>query len=165
MTATVGPTAARLKDVRAELTKRWPKIGQWLRVQRGEVSFDDVGWMSSVQRNAVHGEDLATAYEQQAAYYEWLLKQRTTGHLADDRIGQHLCAKWTDSMTYCCRRLASLARGDDPGAWISQHVRRPDLDICRAVKADADADHSTDWAPVGVETTRDIRDLTLAAAS
>ena len=48
--------------------------------------------------------------------------------LAADRTLRHLVMEWTDSMVYCCRRSAAYARGEHPGEWIAQHVRRPDLD-------------------------------------
>lgn len=161
------PTATRLRDVRAELAQLWPEIGGWLRVERGEVSFDYLHWTFSVEHRGVHGEDLATAYQQQIAYYEWLLERRLTGHLAGDRHGQYLCAKWTDSMTYCCRRLAAMARGDDPGEWIDQHVRRPDLAAkggAIAAQRDADAGHD-EHLPADAVDTDATWDLVLARVS
>lgn len=116
-----------LEVARAELAERWPLIGSWLRIDRGDVDFDRVGWLRDVQVCGVQGEELAAAYEQQIAYYEWLLERRRLGHLASDQVGRHLSAKWTDSVTYRCRRSAAIARGEDPGAWVDQHVRRPDL--------------------------------------
>ncbi|MPZ83106.1 MAG: hypothetical protein GEV28_23020 [Actinophytocola sp.] len=68
----------------------------------------------------------AAAYEEWADFYEWCLEQRAA-ELAGDRVKRHLVAEWTDSMTYCCRRSAAWARGEDPGEWVPQSQRRPDL--------------------------------------
>ena len=40
---------------------------------------------------------------------------------------RRLVEEWTDSMAYCCRRSAARARGEDPGEWVPQWKRRPDL--------------------------------------
>lgn len=164
MSTTQGLTAARLRDVRAELAQRWPAIGRWLRVHRGEVCFDYIGWTFSVDRHGVRGEELATALEQQIAYYEWLLEQRVSGHLAGHRLGQYVCTKWTDSMTYCCRRMACFARGENPGAWVDQHERRPDL----AAEGDALAarrDTNADPRPTSRMDTDPTSDRVLARVS
>lgn len=122
------PSAKRPGGIRSELAERWPEIGRWLYIHDGEVLFDDGEWLHCAERNRVRGEELATAYEQQAAYYEWLLVQRLTGHLAGDRLGQYLCATWAAEVIYSCQRLATRARGDDPGERVPVWVRRPDLD-------------------------------------
>lgn len=68
----------------------------------------------------------AAAHEEWADFFEWRLEQQAD-ELADDPVERHLMARWTDSMAYCCRRLATFARGGDPGEAVPQHVRRPDL--------------------------------------
>lgn len=68
----------------------------------------------------------AAAYEEWADFYEWHLTQREQ-ELAGDRRKRHLVEKWTDSMAYSCRRSAAWARGENPGSWVSQRERRPDL--------------------------------------
>jgi hypothetical protein len=69
-------------------------------------------------------------------FYEWRLEQRADD-LADDRVRRYLTAKWTDSMAYCRRRMAAFARGEDPGEWVLQSRRRPDLDAeDRAIASD-----------------------------
>jgi hypothetical protein len=137
-------TAKRLEAIRAELAERWPLIGWWLRIDRSEVDFDYFSWFCGVKHRGVQGEELAAAYEQQIAYYQWKLEQRVR-----DRLARHLVEKWTDSMTYCCRRSAAIARGDDPGEWVDQHVRRPDLAvegeaIVDEIMAKLDPDHECD---------------------
>jgi hypothetical protein len=47
--------------------------------------------------------------------------------LAADEGKRGLMSEWTDSMAYCSRRCAVRARGADPGPWIQQWERRPDL--------------------------------------
>lgn len=118
--------AARLEETRCELAERWPLIGRWLRIKYGELDFDYFGWSSYVERCGVAGEVVAAMYEQQIAYYEWRLERRRP-ELAGDRLTWHLVEEWTDTMVYCCRRSAAFARGDDPGEWVVQSVRRPDL--------------------------------------
>jgi hypothetical protein len=109
-----------------ELSKRFPLIRRFLRVESsGWVESDFLGFFRL--EDTLSPADRAAANEQWADFYEWLLEQRAD-ELAGDRIKRHLVAKWTDSMAYCCRRSAAWARGENPGEWISQHIRRPDLD-------------------------------------
>ena len=57
-----------------------------------------------------------------ADFFEWRLRE-----FAGDARARRLLAQWTDSMAYTCRRVAARARGVDPGEWVPQHERRPDL--------------------------------------
>ncbi|MBP2326793.1 putative YcjX-like family ATPase [Kibdelosporangium banguiense] len=114
------------KAARKKISEQWPRIARFLG-PTGLANYidDDFSHWSR------HAEDLtpaerAAAYEEWADFYEWRLKQRAT-ELADDRCKRYLVAEWTDSMAYCCRRSAAWARGEDPGAWLPQQERRPDL--------------------------------------
>lgn len=110
-----------------ELLSRWPLIGRSLRVDSaGNVEDDFFGW-SWWFSGKLTCEERAAAYEQWAEYYEWHLTQRAE-ELAQDRGKRRVLERWTDDMAYCCRRLAAWARGDNPGEWTPQYVRRPDLD-------------------------------------
>lgn len=62
-----------------------------------------------------------------ADFYEFRLAQRADELARDHRL-RNLVAKWTDAMAYCCRRCAAFARGEDPGEWVPQWERRPDLE-------------------------------------
>jgi hypothetical protein len=136
-------------------SNRWPHIGRALYVDAaGTIEDDFVGW-SWWRRDKLSPAEQAAAYEEWADFYEWRLAQRAD-ELAKDRSKRHLVEEWTDSMAYCCRRSAAWARGDDPGEWIPQHVRRPDLDAeKRAIVAeivaalDDDEDHHADRQLVG----------------
>ena len=105
---------------------RWPRIAQFLRVDKttGRVDDDHLTFMSVEDELAP--AERAAAYEEWAAFYEWRLEQRAA-ELAADRVKRHLVAEWTDNMAYCCRRSAAFARGDDPGTWLPLSARRPDL--------------------------------------
>lgn len=109
-----------------ETVNRWPHLGRFLKVDSlGGVDGDFAGWSWCVEAKLSPGER-AAAYEEWADFWEWRLVQREP-ELARDRRMRHLVAKWTDSMTYSCRRSAAWARGEDPGAWVPQSQRRPDL--------------------------------------
>jgi hypothetical protein len=93
------------------------------------------------------GERVA-AYEEWADFWEWRLAQREP-ELTSDRRKRHLVAKWTDSMIYSCRRSAAFARGEDPGEWVPQSQRRPDLHAeNRAIVADIIAGFDPHHRPV-----------------
>jgi hypothetical protein len=115
-----------VKDEQSRIVNQWPHIKQFLRINSsGRVEGDHYFWWQV--ENTLTLAERAAANDEWADFYEWRLAQRV-GELAGDRIQRHLVTKWTDSMAYCCRRLAAYARGDDPGDWVDQHERRPDLD-------------------------------------
>jgi hypothetical protein len=105
---------------------QWPHIARFIRAP------DSTGWVEDkFPRWSLYAEELspaerAAAYEEWADFFQWRLAQRAT-ELARDRDKRHLVEEWTDSMTYCCLRSAAWARGEDPGEWVSQSQRRPDL--------------------------------------
>lgn len=110
-----------------ELLTRWPHIRRWLWVESsGCVEYDYLSW-SLVHRGVdTPNAEVAAAYEEWADFYEWRLVQRAD-ELAEDESRRGLVAEWTDSMAYCSRRCAATARGEDPGPWVQQWERRPDL--------------------------------------
>lgn len=109
-----------------DVSNRWPQIRRFLRVDStGGFDDDFQGWSSCVERK-LSPDERAAAYEEWADFWEWRLAQREP-ELASDRRKRHLVAKWTDSMTYSCRRSAAWERGEDPGTWVPQAQRRPDL--------------------------------------
>jgi hypothetical protein len=105
---------------------QWPHIARFLRAP------DSTGWVDDkFSRWSQHAEELspaerAAAYEEWADFYQWRLTQRAA-ELARDPGKRHLVEEWTDNMAYCCRRSAAWARGEDPGEWVPQSQRRPDL--------------------------------------
>lgn len=113
-----------------DISARWPHIERFLRVDRttGYLTDDFPSWHFATVAVRPPCAEKAAAYEEWADYFEWHLARRAA-ELALDRIKRHLVEEWTDDITYCCRRSASRARGDDPGEWIPQHLRRPDLDV------------------------------------
>lgn len=118
--------SAQLISIDPDLTNRWPRIRNSLRVDpAGNVDSDFIGWSWYTGRRLSTAE-LATAYEEWADFYEWYLVHRTN-QLADAPGLRRWMAQWTENMAYCCRRSAARARGEDPGQWIPQYERRPDL--------------------------------------
>jgi hypothetical protein len=115
-----------LRDGGPEAVHQWPHIKRFLRVESSGWVEDDFHWWLGIE-DRLKPTERAAANEEWADFFEWRLAQRAD-ELADDRIKRYLVAKWTDSMTYCCRRAASHARDEDPGEAIPQHRRRPDLD-------------------------------------
>jgi len=106
---------------------RWPHIARYLqRRSSGWVDDDFYSWCSG--RDRLSPAERAAGNEEWADFFEWRLAERAE-ELPRDRTGRRLVEKWTDSMAYCCRRSAAWERGEDPGAWVPQHVRRPDLDV------------------------------------
>lgn len=119
------------------ISKRWPRIGRYLRVDNatGWVDANYTTWYFTHGRTSQQNEEVAAAYDEWADFFEWDLERRAD-ELAADRTKRHLVEEWTDSMTYCCRRAAEWARGIEPGRWIPQHERRPDLAAERRVIVD-----------------------------
>lgn len=118
-----------------EIVCRWPHIERFLRVESpGWVESDFHWWLRAA--GTLSQNERAAAHEEWADFFEWRLEQRAA-ELANDRTLRHLVTEWTDSMAYCSRRLAAVARGADPGEWIPQHARRPELEAeRRAIVAD-----------------------------
>lgn len=110
-----------------EVLDRWPHIRRflWVDDSTGRVDDNYTGWSSCVE-GRLNPVERAAAYEEWAGFYEWCLAQRAA-EVADDRRRRHLVETWTDSMAYSFRRSAAWARGDNPGTWVSQWERRPDL--------------------------------------
>jgi hypothetical protein len=109
-----------------DVLDQWPHIRRFLRLDSTDGVRDDfLGWSSWVEERLSPAER-AAAYEEWADFYEWTLARRES-ELAGDRHKRHLAEKWTDSMAYSCRRSAALSRGENPGRYVSQWERRPDL--------------------------------------
>jgi hypothetical protein len=122
--------SARATITSREMSNRWRNIRRFLRIDSaGDVEDDFFGFERT--KDALSPARRAAAYEEWADFYEWRLEQRAT-ELAGDHLQRHLVEEWTDSMGYCCRRAAVWARGKNPGEWIPQWERRPDLDRCPA---------------------------------
>ena len=110
----------------SEPLNRWPHIKRFLWVgSSGRFEYDFLRWLRF--EDMASPEERAAANDEWADFFEWRLEQRADGP-ATDRVSRHLAASWADDMAYCCRRLAVLARGEDPGEPVPQHVRRPDLE-------------------------------------
>ena len=118
------------------ISNRWPHIRRFLRIDPADGVRDNFsGWSSCAERKLSPAER-AAAYEEWADFHAWHLARRAP-ELAGDRRKRHLVEKWTDSMAYSFRRSAAWARGDDPGKWVSQWERRPDLYVeSQAIVAD-----------------------------
>jgi hypothetical protein len=133
------------------ISNRWPHLGRFLRVDEstGWVDDDYLRWHFAEQKVSQPSAEVAAAYEEWADYFEWRLEQRAD-ELAANRVKRHLVAKWTDSMAYCCRRSAAWARDEDPGEWVPEQQRRPDLDAeGRAIVAEIIAGLDTQPQPAG----------------
>jgi hypothetical protein len=136
-----------------EVTNRWPHIARFLELDdTGGVGYDFLSFCC-VEKKLSPAKQ-AAANEEWADYFEYRLLTRAE-ELAGDRVKRHLVEEWTDSMVYLSRRRAAYARGEDPGPWVPQHVRRPDLDatgraITEEIVAELDADDETDNQFVGV---------------
>jgi hypothetical protein len=110
-----------------EMSERWPHIRRYLRVEpSGWVEDTFHWWHFANERVSLPSAEVAAAYEEWADFYEFRLEQRAH-ELAVDHHKRGLVVEWTESMAYCCRRCATYARGEDPGEWIPQRERRPDL--------------------------------------
>lgn len=129
--------SVRLTLAGSDLSDRWPHIRRALRVDpAGYIDDDFIGWSCGTSGTLTPAEQ-AAAYEEWADFYEYRLAQRADG-LAHDPGLLRLMAWWTDNMAYCCRRAAVRARGEDPGEWIPQYERWPDLAGYTGPALDAD---------------------------
>lgn len=115
---------ARLSILVNEDSPRWPHITRFLHVESGWVEDDFLTWC--ITRERLTPAERAAGNEEWADFYEWRLAQ-CADELAGDLSRRRLVERWTDSMAYCCRRSAAWARGENPGEWVPQHVRRPEL--------------------------------------
>lgn len=117
-----------------EASTRWPHIRQWLRL-------DPTGWVDHSLNRWAGAEPLlspaerAAAYEEWADFFEFRLAQRAD-ELAHNDHKRGLVEEWTADMTYCSLRCAAHARGEDPGEWIPQWERRPDLAAAKRARVD-----------------------------
>jgi hypothetical protein len=110
---------------RTGIPDRWPHILRFLQADStGVLNGDFCRW--SLFSDWLSPADRAAAYEEWADFFEWRLTQRAA-ELTQDPVKRYLVEGWTDDMIYGCRRSASWARGDNPGDWIPQYQRRPDL--------------------------------------
>lgn len=118
-----GLTARQRDELHAELAERWPLIGWWLDVTcSGWVNGKDGPWSEGAKSRGLTVDEVAAGYEQWAQFYEWRRDRRTA-----ERGWDSITERWTDSYCYVLRRLAARARGEDPGPWIEQWERRPDI--------------------------------------
>jgi hypothetical protein len=117
---------ARHMTVSTGLANRWPHIARFLDLAdtRGD-GFDMLSFWRAEKELSPAKQ--AAANEEWADYFEHRLEQHAD-ELAGDPFRRRLMEMWTDTMAYVCRRCAAHARGKDPGRWIPQHERRPDLD-------------------------------------
>lgn len=113
-----------------EFFDRWSHIARFLRFDAATGRVRDEFLAYCCVEDQLSPAEQAVALDEWADFYEWRQAQRTDDP-ATDRVTRHLVAEWTDSMAYLCRRRATIARGEDPGAWQPQSERRPDLDTER----------------------------------
>ncbi|MGQ0841857.1 hypothetical protein [Actinokineospora sp.] len=143
---------ARITMTGGEISNRWPHIARYLRVDStGWVDDDYLRWYFANERVSLPCVDVAAAYEEWADFYECRLEHRID-ELAVDHRKRTLVACWTEDMTYCIRRCAAYARGEDPGEPVPMSVRRPDLEathraIVDEIIARLDADRQSPDAP------------------
>jgi hypothetical protein len=104
-----------------DVPARWPHIKDFLCVTDAGDIDDELVWWLCAPRNRSPAE-WAAGHEEWADFFEWRLQE-----FAGDRGLHRLLEKWTECMAYCCRRAAARACGVDPGEWVPQHERRPDL--------------------------------------
>lgn len=109
-----------------QIPNQWPRIGRFLRVNKSTGWIEDDHLTFTWVENRLNPAERAAAYEEWADFYEWR-QERLSSELGADRVRRHLTEEWTDSMVYTCRRSAAFARGEDPGPWVPQATRRPDL--------------------------------------
>jgi hypothetical protein len=114
---------------REEILARWPRIARYLRVNAatGWIKDDYMPWFFNHEDKSPPCADVAMALDEWADFYAWLLTQRAD-ELAADPVKRSIVEKWTDNMAYSCQRWAARHRGEDPGEWIRQAERRPDLE-------------------------------------
>jgi hypothetical protein len=109
------------------MSKRWPHIRRFLRVNRSSGWIDGDYLIFHCVRHTLSSDDQAAAYEEWADFYEFRTEQQLADELAGDHRMRGLVEEWTDDMVYACRRCAAIARGEDPGEPVPLSVRRPDL--------------------------------------
>jgi hypothetical protein len=100
--------------------REWPRIGHALEAET-YLPYQMGLWHYWAEQ--VSPAEVAAGYEEWADYFEY----RLADELATDPSRRYLMETWTDSMVYLCRRRAARARGEDPGEWVPQHKRRPDI--------------------------------------
>nr|WP_042195587.1 hypothetical protein [Kibdelosporangium sp. MJ126-NF4]CEL22103.1 hypothetical protein [Kibdelosporangium sp. MJ126-NF4]CTQ92884.1 hypothetical protein [Kibdelosporangium sp. MJ126-NF4] len=121
-----------------EMSKRWPNIRPFLRVNPTTNSIEDEyqQWYFTKGRAPLPSMELASAFEEWADFYEFQLRQRAD-ELAGDDHKRARVVEWTEEMTYSLRRCAAEARGEDPGKWLPQRERRPDLHAAKEARTAA----------------------------
>jgi hypothetical protein len=135
------------------VASRWRHIARFLNVdEAGNIGYDFLGFWCF--EKTLEAAERAAANDEWADYFEYRLVQRA-GELAGDRVKRHLVEEWTDSMVYLTRRCATYARGEDPGPWLPQHVRRPDIaatgrTIADEIMAELEAEDDVNCHLIGV---------------
>jgi hypothetical protein len=134
-----------------EVSKRWPHIRRFLRVEQSGWVEDEFYWWWRIEHMLSPAEQ-AAGNEEWADFYEFRLEQRAE-ELAGDDHQRGLVEEWTDDMAYCLRRCAAYARGENPGEPVPLSVRRPDLYAAKRARvdkiiADVDARREPSGAPV-----------------
>jgi hypothetical protein len=136
-----------------EKANQWPHIARFLnKNDSGRVDYDFLSFCCA--ERTLSPAERAASNEEWADYFEYRLTQRAD-ELAGDHVKRHLVETWTDSMVYLSRRCAAVARGEDPGPWIAQHLRRPDLQataraIAQEIVAELDAEDAAEGRLAGV---------------
>ena len=108
------------------LIEKFPRIARFLEVESNGWVAATFHWWDFWNRDRVRPAELAAAYEEWAEFYEWRLAERCD-ELATNPSLRRILERDTDDMTYCCRRAAAYARGEDPGEWVPLWERRSDL--------------------------------------
>ncbi|ONI85938.1 hypothetical protein ALI144C_12605 [Actinosynnema sp. ALI-1.44] len=118
-----------------QMSKRWPNIRPWLRVNPTTEAIDDEfqQWFFTRGRAKLPSKEVAEGYDEWADFYEFRLAQRAEELAADDHK-RGLVEEWTEEIAYSARRCAAEARGEDPGEWVPQQQRRPDLHQAREAR-------------------------------
>jgi hypothetical protein len=115
-------THQQRQDLHAKLRRRWPLIARWVEVDPSGWVASGYMWWCAAKRDGLDGAELATCLEQWAHFYEWRRDGETAEHGWD-----YTREVWTDGICYVLRRSAAEARGQDPGPWVEQWERRPDI--------------------------------------
>jgi hypothetical protein len=97
--------------------------------------------------------EVAAGYEEWADFFEYRLAQMAD-ELATDPSRRYLMETWMDDMACFCRRCAACARGEDPGEWIPQRQRRPDIFVATQTELDANDDHDANRQLIGAGMAR-----------
>lgn len=110
------------------IAHRWPHIAPYLLIDRATGEIEDYYFHWHFANEAVEypNEEAAAALEEWADYNAWRLEKRLPA-LANDRSGRCFSERLADEIIYSHKREAAVARGEDPGERIPQHVRRPEL--------------------------------------